>query len=506
MPQYYFETLPLHPQPKRLESLTSYLARIANENGIKSISDLSEIFEVKIDKRIFDAPLLSFGKIALHTKCEDSQILATTFFHLVKKFHKSTHPRQIADFLQNSLSQHLRYCPKCLVEAPYYRLVWRFSVLPGCTVHGCRFLNQCGLCKKPLPLFNLYCEIGRCPLCGGDLLSCSVEVLSENEMRNANRVTDIEYLLSSSFSSEDDDFTKKVGYRFAILRRERKLSTQQIADYLSISIQEARNIEQGGIHQFTSLSGYLRYANYLGISLQSICEDRDNTKVKLEAYCPEVSILASLTEQLVLQPYEDVMVEHVQEVILALQSLEKPITITNIKKFMNVTPKRLKQHRVTNALWEKLLSDARNETAKQRQHTESRYVEEVQRILNMSSDYGETLTIDTVGAIIGVSGTTLRQYSRVVELFNQNSSKEKRHRQRESLFLEQIRTSKQKDVPQAHVIFDQVHMAIQDTIASGDKVYLSSISKIVGVPVYQLRSYPQVNALLNHFSPRRKRR
>ena len=506
MTQYYFETLSLHPRPKRLESFTSYLARIANENGIKSISDLSEVLEAKINTRIFDTPPLSFGKIALYTYCEDSQIFATTFFHLVKKFHKSMHPRQIADFLQNSLSQHLRYCPKCLAEVPYYRLTWRFSVLPGCNVHGCRFLNQCGLCKKPLPLFSPSCEIGRCPLCGGDLLSCSVEVLSENEMRNANRVTDIEYLLSPSSSEEDENFTKKVGYRFATLRRERKLSTQQIADYLSISIQEVRNIEQGGIHQFTSLSGYLRYANYLGISLQCICEDCDNMKVKFEVYCPEVAILASLTEQLVLQPYEDVMVEHVQEVILALQNLEKPITRTDIIKFMGLTPKRLKQHRIVNALWEKLSSDARNKIAKQRQHTESRYVEEVRRILNMSSDYGETLTIDTVGAIIGVSGTNLRQYSRVVELFNQNSSWEKRHRKRESLFLEQIRVGIQKDVPQANVIFDQVHMAIQDTIASGGKVYLSSISKIVGVPVYQLRSYPQVNALLNHFSPRRKRR
>ena len=32
MQQYYFDTLPIHPPPERLESLTSYLIRLAEAN------------------------------------------------------------------------------------------------------------------------------------------------------------------------------------------------------------------------------------------------------------------------------------------------------------------------------------------------------------------------------------------------------------------------------------------------------------------------------------------
>ena len=38
MAEYYFETLPIHPQPKRLESLTGYLIRLAEANGSQSLT------------------------------------------------------------------------------------------------------------------------------------------------------------------------------------------------------------------------------------------------------------------------------------------------------------------------------------------------------------------------------------------------------------------------------------------------------------------------------------
>ena len=42
--KYYFAVLPLHPMPEHLESLTSYLMRLAEINGISSMDGLSPPF------------------------------------------------------------------------------------------------------------------------------------------------------------------------------------------------------------------------------------------------------------------------------------------------------------------------------------------------------------------------------------------------------------------------------------------------------------------------------
>jgi hypothetical protein len=52
----YLDVLPLHPPPKRLESLTSYLARIANVNGIQFLADLSKLFDVNVSTDRPDLP------------------------------------------------------------------------------------------------------------------------------------------------------------------------------------------------------------------------------------------------------------------------------------------------------------------------------------------------------------------------------------------------------------------------------------------------------------------
>ena len=40
---YFFDTLPVHPQPEQLESFTSYLTRLAEANGIQLVSQLLKL-------------------------------------------------------------------------------------------------------------------------------------------------------------------------------------------------------------------------------------------------------------------------------------------------------------------------------------------------------------------------------------------------------------------------------------------------------------------------------
>lgn len=224
----FFDVLPVRPPIRRLESFTGFLTRIAEANRIRSIQKLSVICEVStgVIKKLSDSPLLSYGEIASRMRCTPSSILATTFFHLLRKFGALKRISLITVFFKGSLGLHLRYCPACLTQDPYYRLIWRFLALPGCSFHGCRFLDRCGHCGNTIPLFFIPSKIGACPTCNEDLRSCSVNPLSEQEWLSACADTaDLEYLLTSHQWEEDEDIAKKVGYRLATCRRERGLST-----------------------------------------------------------------------------------------------------------------------------------------------------------------------------------------------------------------------------------------------------------------------------------------
>src|SRR5262245_20423143 len=116
---YYFDTLPIHPPPERLESLTGYLTRLAEANGILSIDGLSATCFPERDRRIArsiaDYPPLSFTTLAHVTACSESLLRSTTFYHLGSKFGRSTHPQALSRFLSGSVAQYLRFCPACLI-------------------------------------------------------------------------------------------------------------------------------------------------------------------------------------------------------------------------------------------------------------------------------------------------------------------------------------------------------------------------------------------------------
>lgn len=46
----------------------------------------------------------------------------------------------------------LQFCPQCLVEdeKPYFRNIWRLSVLPVCPIHRCELADRCGVCHQPV--------------------------------------------------------------------------------------------------------------------------------------------------------------------------------------------------------------------------------------------------------------------------------------------------------------------------------------------------------------------
>lgn len=163
MTQYYFETLPLHPQPEPLESLTSYLVRLAAANSICSIADLAAVcFPDQHSARIRnlkDYSCPSLGKISVISACSEDVLQSMTFSHLLRKFGRSASSVYSPTFLYASIARYLRYCPMCLAESCYYSLPWRFSSVYGCYKHSCRLLEECGHCVSLYQFSHPCCKL-----------------------------------------------------------------------------------------------------------------------------------------------------------------------------------------------------------------------------------------------------------------------------------------------------------------------------------------------------------
>src|SRR2546429_3938543 len=112
MPIYYFDTLPLHPQPEHLESFTSYLSRLSEMNGIDSISALASICfpdsTLESVRGLKDYFPVSFGRLPIVAVCPEEKLRKTTFFYLAEKFGRSPLPPPHSNFLSGNISGNLR--------------------------------------------------------------------------------------------------------------------------------------------------------------------------------------------------------------------------------------------------------------------------------------------------------------------------------------------------------------------------------------------------------------
>lgn len=197
----YYETFPLHPQPESLESLTSYIRRLAEVNQIRFLSELVITCfpdqTISMVSNLRDYPLMSMKHLQTAAACSEASLLATTFYHIGNKFGYTRFPDLLPAFLSKRLARCLRYCPHCLTELRYYQLIWRFSKLLGCPRHACYLLHSCAHCGQALRLMGPPLKIGICSYCLSDLKSAKSNLLTEVELFNASKVAQgLEFLLS----------------------------------------------------------------------------------------------------------------------------------------------------------------------------------------------------------------------------------------------------------------------------------------------------------------------
>ncbi len=277
---YYFEVLPLHPRPEHLESLTSYLMRLSEHNGISSIDGLSALCFPHQDRRITrdiaDYPPVTFGDLTRVGTWSEETLRKTTFFHLVAKFGRSTLPQPMSRFLSGCVGQYLRYCPLCFTEqrVRYYLLTWRFLMVTCCHIHKCRLLEACGHCDALIPLFRSPFIVGDCPRCRQNLKLCAAALVpDEAELEISLHVyNDIIFLLTpQSWEADGGSLIKQVGRRLSYMRQMKQLTAVEVASRIGVTLTIVEGIERGDFQgRGATLLCYFRYANYLCLDLKEV--------------------------------------------------------------------------------------------------------------------------------------------------------------------------------------------------------------------------------------------
>jgi len=458
---YHFDTLPLHPQPEPLESFTSYLTRLAEANGIQSVHHLSKLCfpgdEGHFGLTKGDYPYVTFGDLSRVTLCPEAALQATTFYHLGQKFGRLIQAQPLSQFLSGSVAKQLRYCPHCLVERGYYRLTWRFLVLPGCPNHGCRLLDRCGHCGQAIPLLAQPLKLGICPHCGHQLRLCSTEALSQADWQVARtREDDLAFLLRPQPCEqvESQSLKKQVGEQFARWRQFRRMKMVDAAEYLEQSGSIIYYIERGSAQRGIKFCWYLGYADFLWVELRTIFEKN--------------------LPQRQLPTYEEKLVAKVTQVVSILEQQGQPITQTAVAQMIGINPQAFTSYPRLRTLW------ATNR-ARGRQEYIAGLVEQVHQIAEHLEQAGQRIKKSEIYRQIGRTAEGLKRYPQVTAA------------------LEQVAGTKdaaKREQRRADRLLELVQAALTALETGGQRVSKQAISNRVGVSVRELERSPCLKSFL----------
>lgn len=269
-----WKMLPLHPQPNQRESLSGYIVRLAEANGLKSVNELARLSGLRKGWSDPDYSSHLTGRLSWIAGCPPDHLQNMTIYHLARHFACPTFSfAEMAPFFQGSLAASLRYCPACLAEHPYYRLSFRFLALAGCALHGCSFLDTCGHCETPLPFLPRRPRIACCMICRGDLRTCQMSPLSQQGRASLERRTyDLERLLTPAELAPEITAALLQGSGFFFLRLRRRMGLAEAAYLLGKNEQVVRAIEEGNWGKRATLTDYWRYTEILDCSLSDVIE------------------------------------------------------------------------------------------------------------------------------------------------------------------------------------------------------------------------------------------
>lgn len=157
------------PRPQPDELLTSWLSRLALENGTTVVRLLATL-KPNTNASMLDLDLYLpewlLSRLAERTGLSSEAVHGTTLTALHGLYVGEGRPYLNSSWFMplDTKRQHVRLrgqqvCPDCLASdpVPYYRRHWRLSFVTTCPVHQCLLLDSCPSCESPVD-FRWACE------------------------------------------------------------------------------------------------------------------------------------------------------------------------------------------------------------------------------------------------------------------------------------------------------------------------------------------------------------
>lgn len=474
---YYFDTLPLHPQPKRFESLTSYLARLAEANNIQTIPILRAICfpdqKLGAIKSLRDSYPASFGMLPATAVCTESRLKETTFYHLGQKFGQDE-PQALFSFLHSSIAPYLRYCPVCLKENGFYSLLWRFHYLQGCSEHTRPLLNECWHCGRAIPIWSSPLKIGVCPFCKMNLAASQPRLLTlasrtltkEAEKEAILCSQDLEFLLTPyAWENDIDDFARRIGVQFAQLRQMKRLTVRKVSLRTEL---KARNIEAVESEypevSRVTFQDFFAYANCLGVSFRDIF-GRLLSDRRGELAQPKVVHLS-----------EYAVIEKVQMTVHLLRDLREPVTSASVHQMVQIPLTLLRGNSRVRALLDQCIEAVLSEQEKQIETCRKELYMKTQALIQRQEATGKPVTLKSLSEEVCLPGYLLRQDPHIRTLLNKAKTD-----------YEYIKRRQEDE------LLTEINTAIRWLEERGERVTSKGIGHLLGRKPYHFMKYPKVN-------------
>ncbi|QIC07174.1 TniQ family protein [Brevibacillus sp. 7WMA2] len=186
----------VRPRMRKVESLTSYILRVGTANYFdykrilkmvntkrnnKDIWRRTFRFDVFVDGRI------DMFRLSKLLKISEYEIQSMTFMPLVNKLIEEGHytSEQILIALPKLIEINKRYfCPLCLKEQGYYKLLWQVKEIDMCNIHLCRLQSSCQNCMELQPYISENLAIMQCKYCHSKLTTQGIQKIEDEKEIN----------------------------------------------------------------------------------------------------------------------------------------------------------------------------------------------------------------------------------------------------------------------------------------------------------------------------------